>query len=308
MFLLGASAVLPGVADLATLTSLVRESPENQAEIDPRSARVEGLHAALPTGRMPAGPPPRSLAGVDLRGFDPLSRLLTSATAECLRDAQIALRGPLRDRAGLFAALRRISPASAHELDDSVKERGLLRLSAPAFTRVVLNASTGAAARSLQLRGPTTTITTGDGGGLAALVLACDHLSLRDDADLICAASADEIDPDEDPSKLCEASACVALGSGAIARSSNVRVIGWAFSGPGDREGAIARALAMAGIPRTDAPPPAPLPAIAAPAAFALLGAAIALHRLRAGDGTTLLLAHDSASVATAAVFQRIDS
>ena len=274
-------------------------------------------------GRLLAGPAPRSLAGVDLRGFDPLSRFLTFATAEALRDAGLPARSGPRDRVGLFAALARISPTSAHELDDSVKERGLLRLSAPAFTRVVLNASTGACARALQLRGPTTTLTTGDGGGLTALVLAAEHLSLRDDADLLCVAAADEIDPDESPERFCEAGVCLVLGvdgGGAAASAtpatgaaplatprSSVRLAGWGLAGPGERALAIERALVMAGIqgPIAAPAPDEDAPRFAAPAAHPLLRAAIATRRLRAGHGATVLLAHEGASASTAVVFER---
>ena len=329
--ILGSGVILPGIGDVAALADLLgsqrfegfREAPVGTPPIARGASDLGGADAqraaggghpserirsgSWPSGRVPQGAPPRSLAGVDLRGFDPLSRLLTFATAEALRDAGVSLRGALRDRAGLFAALARISPASAHELDDSVNERGLLRLSAPAFTRVVLNASTGAAARSLQLRGPTTTITTGRGGGLAALVLACDHLALRDDADLLCAASADEIDPDEAPETLCEAGACVVLGTPAVAPSRPlVRVAGWGVAGPGEVELASARALEMAGI-EGDRPSPSGAPDIAAPAASVLLGVAVAARRLRAGPDRTVLLAHDNRSLSTAVVLQRID-
>jgi 3-oxoacyl-[acyl-carrier-protein] synthase II len=284
--LLGAGLSLPGIADVAALASLGE--------------------SAAPRGRLAQGPAPRSLAGVDLRGFDPGSRLLTFATAEALRDARVALRGALRDRAGLFVALTRISPASAHELDDSVKERGLLRLSAPAFTRVVLNAGPGACARALQLRGPTTTLTTGDGGGLTALVLACDHLALRDDADLLCAAAADEIDPEEPPERLCEAGACLVLGAGDASAASgpSVRVAGWGLAGPGEKDLAIARACALAGLDPERAPAQGDsAPPLPAPAAHPLLRAAVIAHRLRAQGRGSALLAHANGSCAAAVIF-----
>lgn len=284
----GVGLVLPGPSDI-----------ESIASAGPAETRA---------GPVPAGPAPRSVAGLDLRGFDPLSRYLTYATAGALRDAGLVLRGPARDRAGLFAALARISPASAHELDDSVQERGLLRLSAPAFTRVVLNASTGACARALQLRGPTTTITTGDGGGLTALVMAAEHLALRDDADVLCVAAADEIDRDEPPERLCEAGACLVLAAGEPSPPSKEQVVflaGWGLAGPGERDLAIARALASAGLERAAPPVFEGGPTIPAHAAHPLLRAAVAIHRLRAGESTTVLLAHDSPSCATAVLLQR---
>jgi 3-oxoacyl-[acyl-carrier-protein] synthase II len=298
VWILGAGLVVPGASDAASLASL-------------------GAGAPL-VGPLPAGFVPHLNTGVDLRGFDPLSRYLTFATAGAVRDAGAVLRGLARDRMGIFAALTRISPASAHELDDSVKQRGLLRLSAPAFTRVVLNASTGACARALQLRGPTTTITTGDGGGLTALVMAAEHLALRDDADVLCAAAADEIDRDESPERWCEAAACLVLGAGDAttwAVRPAVCLAGWGLAGPGERALAIARALASAGIEGAAAPDvEAGAPTIPAPAAHPLLRAAVAIHRLRAGERdvrqslprTSVLLAHDSPSCATAVIFSVI--
>ena len=76
VYWLGGALVLPGIGDTATF------------------AKVP-VDACL-FGRVPEGPLPRSLAGVDTRGFDPLSRLLTSAVAEALRDAGTPVRGPLR--------------------------------------------------------------------------------------------------------------------------------------------------------------------------------------------------------------------
>lgn len=287
--IVGAGLVLPGMHDLAALASL------------------GSGHAR--SGRIAAGAAPRSVAGVDLRGFDPLSRYLTFAAADALRDAGLVLRGAARDRVGLFAALVRISPTSAHELDDSVQERGLLRLSAPAFTRVVLNSGPGACARALQLRGPTTTITTGDGGGLTALVMAAEHLAHRDDADALCVAAADEIDRDESPERLCEAGACLVLAAGgaalSLSKGPSLRLAGWGLAGPGERDLAITRAAASAGVDPAAATLLEGGPTLPAPAAHPLLRAAVAIHRLRAGERGPLLLAHDGPSVSAAVILGR---
>lgn len=294
---LGAGLVLPGITGAAALAAL--------GAGDRRSGRI-------------IDPPPRSAAGLDLRGMDPQSRHLAHATAEALRDAgggRDVRQSLQRDRIGLFAALARISPASAHELDDSVKERGLLRLSAPAFTRVVLNAGPGACARALQLRGPTTTITTGDGGGLTALVLAAEHLALHDDADVLCVAAADELDRDDAPGRVCEAGACLVLAAGdaPVAAAPEIRLAGWGLAGPGERDLAVARALAMAGVDPAAAPEPeGGGPVLPAWAAHPLLRASVALHHLRAIEDlssparSAALLTNDGGSCSAAVLLQRI--
>lgn len=321
VWLLGAGLLLPGAADVASLLRLER------------TGSLTGTLAKGPSGAASGPVATPDLRGVDLRGFDPLSRHMTLATAAALRDAGLSIRGAARDRTGLFAALVRISPASAHELDDSVKERGLLRLSAPAFTRVVLNASTGACARALQLRGPTTTLTTGDGAGLTALVLAAEHLSLRDDADALCVAAADEIDRDDLPGTVCESGACLVLGVSGDVRALHdapagprrsagpeapsttgtlrARVSGWGLAGPGEKSLAIERALAMV-RPPGEALSRGPVgeaesprgPRILAPSAHPLVSAAIALHRLRAGERRAVVVAHDSGSCAAAVLLE----
>ncbi|MEZ4295571.1 MAG: beta-ketoacyl-[acyl-carrier-protein] synthase family protein [Polyangiaceae bacterium] len=304
---------------------VVIDAPAHRAParaVVPRPVYVRGAGLFLPgiagdvpgTGTLASMPVPRSAAGLDLRGFDPLSRYLTFATAEALREAGVSLRGALRDRVGLFAALVRISPTSAHELDDSVKERGLLRLSAPAFTRVVLNASTGACARALQLRGPTTTLTTGDGSGLFALAMAASHLSLRADSDALCVAAADEIDRDEAPSRLCEAGACLLLATPDLASpaeppgSARVRLAGATLAGPFEREVATRRALSEAGIEPGDRPlselsQEGPL--VAAAGAHPLIRAALAVQAVRAGERPFAVVSYENRSAAAAVVFTR---
>lgn len=277
VFVAGAGLVLPGVSDIFALSKLAPD------------ARLCGTIGARP------------LSGVDLRGFDPLSRYLTLATADALRDAGLILRGAARDRAGMFTALFRISPASAHELDDSVQERGLLRLSAPAFTRVVLNASTGACCRALQLRGPTTTITTGEGGGLSALVMAAEHLAFRDDADVLCVAAADELDRDEAPENVCEAGVCLVLSASPSA--SGVELAGWGIAGPGQTDLAIERALSQAGASASARSIDLGGPEVPARTAAPLLHAARSIVRLRGGERSMSLLACDGKSASSAVLF-----
>jgi 3-oxoacyl-[acyl-carrier-protein] synthase II len=179
----------------------------------------------------------------DTRGLDPASRYLAAAVAVALADGQVALKAPRRERAGLFVGTTSSSPAMSRACRASIDERGLARLSASAFTHLVLNASSGVASRLLGLKGPTTTLSTGRGSGLAALVLAAQHLHRRDDADLLVAAAVDER----------PAAAPASQGEGAVGvvltvERQPVRLLGWGLAGAGDAAGAVAQARAMAGL------------------------------------------------------------
>lgn len=284
VYLCGTGAILPGVGDAKSFSS--------------RAAQAKRFG---PIGEMNL---PKMLSGIDTRGFDPLSRYLTIAAAEALRDSGLNMRGPLRDRTGLFGALVRISPASAHELQDSVDERGLTRLSAPAFTRVVLNASIGACARAFSLRGPTTTVTTGNGSGLAALALAVDHLALRDDADVVCVAAADELDRDELPEQMCEAGVCLVLATPeALSKSGThpVRFAGVGMAGPGQLALAIERALRGTGISKGEvAHFPSLFSTIPAASSHPLLNVVLTAEQIRQGKVQTALVSNDNGSCSIA--------
>lgn len=139
----------------------------------------------------------RLAPGANPRGLDGVSRALVIAVSRAV-DALAAARAargepPLDlDRTGLHVGQRRASPKSVAEFDDAVEARGYLHVPGGPFTRRVLNTATGAASRARALRGPTLTISTGRGSGLAALALAAEHLASRDDADHLVVASVDE--------------------------------------------------------------------------------------------------------------------
>jgi 3-oxoacyl-[acyl-carrier-protein] synthase II len=177
----------------------------------------------------------------DGRGLDASSVMLTAAVSRALDDARLQLRGRERERAGLFVGACRLSPSSGREYEASLGRRA----SAQAFTRIVLNAPTGACARLLALKGPTTTLAAGTASGLVAVIHAADHLARHDAADVIAAAAVDELEPE---SAGCDGAACVVLA----ARPSPVRVAGWGLAGPGQLDAAIARALAAAGVTRRE--------------------------------------------------------
>jgi 3-oxoacyl-[acyl-carrier-protein] synthase II len=144
-------------------------------------ARLEGSQESLR----------RDLPMADPRGMDPSTRWLASACARALADAGIKASGELRDRAGLIAAVSGYSAESAAEFRRSIEERGLPKVNATAFAKMVLNAPAGVAATLLSLRGATSTLTTGRGGGALAIAYAAELLT-HGANDLLVAASVDE--------------------------------------------------------------------------------------------------------------------
>jgi 3-oxoacyl-[acyl-carrier-protein] synthase II len=160
-----------------------------------KSVDAAGSLVPLPpvAARVPDLPLARLVRGVDPRGMDTITRFLTASAALALADAGLVVRGPLRNRVGLFVGAGRLPWDSADAFWDSIRARGFSRLSAPAFSRIVMNAAAGAAARSLSILGPTSLFAGGPLGGLQALILAADHLAHRDDADALVAGAADEL-------------------------------------------------------------------------------------------------------------------
>ncbi len=218
-----------------------------------RDVYVVGDGAIVPTGaRVPPFAIKEVVRDIDPRGLDPATRYLAAASARALASAGPRLAGDARDRAGIFAGATRISVSSAREFQRSIDERGLARISAAAFTRMVLNAPTGTTARALGLRGPTTTVATGRGSGLFAIAYAASFLASRDDADLMLAGGFDEADTDEPVS---EGAAMIALST--TPRDGAFRIAAVAIDGPGRVEHAIRTALDRARLqPHECAPAP----------------------------------------------------
>ncbi len=129
---------------------------------------------------------------LDGRGLDGATSMLTAAAARALSTSGASLQIGDRDRMGLIAGITHLSPQSVHRLRASVEARGLPFLSAHAFARMVLNAPTGTAARLLTLKGPTSTLTCGQGSGLLAVVYAAMLLRHHDAADQLIASAVDE--------------------------------------------------------------------------------------------------------------------
>jgi 3-oxoacyl-[acyl-carrier-protein] synthase II len=241
------------------------------------------------------------LPTADTRGLDPSSRLITEAAARALADADTSVRGRARERAGIFFATTRVSAESASEFQTSIDQRGLSKLSATAFTRMVLNAPAGACSRLLGLRGPTTTLTTGEGSGLAALVYAAVSLAFRGDADLLLAGAVDESDDEEMASGRADAGACLVLST-SPSTGPRIRISGFGLAGPGALDEAIAHAREMAG-PSGEEPTLAAPPMLrGAEASGALLACVSAVEALRRGDATTRLIVNAGGGSASSAL------
>ncbi len=214
-----------------------------------------------------------------------------------LGDAKLTLSGAARERTGLFVGTTNASPVSWEEFRSTIRERGLVKVSAPAFTRLVLNSATGTAARLLGLRGPTTTLTTGVGSGLVAAALAATYLSSRTDADRLVVGAVDEVDLDRDTGR---SDAAAALVLTALPTEGSVRLAGWALAGPRALEEAIASACGAASV----TPARAHLDALAS-GSLASCGAAF--QSLRLGAGRTLLV-DVSIAASCAVVLERSDA
>jgi 3-oxoacyl-[acyl-carrier-protein] synthase II len=256
----------------------------------------------------------------DVHGLDPASRFLLGAAARALVDGGIAVRGPLRERVGLLVGAQSASATSAAEFQRSIVERGLHQLSAVAFTRLVLNAATGICCQALALRGPTTTLSTGWGSGLLAIVGAAERLAVGQDAEVLVAGAFDERSLTEP--QAAEGAACLVLGRTERARANGrapVRAAGWAVGPAGDFSATAARALARAGLPAASVDcvhgDAAALRAWgkgqgakypAAPAAQSAFAAAAAYDELGQGSAWTALVgAANGASASVALVLMR---
>jgi hypothetical protein len=261
---------------------------------------------------------------------------LTVAAAAALRDGGVRVRASLRDRAGIIVGAYQLSPASAGNFTESIQQRGLPRVSAAAFARMVLNAPAGFCASTLALKGPMSTITTGPGGGLVAMIYASQMLATRSDADLLVAGGIDELPPQEGDGESghdgshAEGAACLLLTrSEALRRQATgarIRVAGWGLAGPGRLAEAAGLALAMAGRTPADLdalfghvdaatlaaelgrgaqvlPCRDPAPVLgygaASTSAFAAVDAALAL---RAGHASVAMVAADTGRSASAAM------
>ena len=231
----------------------------------------------------------------ELRGIDRSARLLAGATSTALADAGVRMRTSDCERIGLFVGQTRVSPESVEAFDESVQMRGLVHLSASAFTRMVCNYATGVCCRLFGLKGPTATLSTGVDSGLTALILAADHLAWRDDVNHLLAAAVDE--PDESDNYE-DGAASILLKAGEA--STPVNLTGWALAT--NCQLATERALAKASLNREEVVPTA----VPGPPTVAGLWAVIAaMDALKAGaKGPFLISNRGDVSVGTAVILE----
>ncbi len=229
------------------------------------------------------------------RGLNPTTRLLTAAAAVALDDAGLRLRKHERERAGVFVGTTEVSPETAAEFRASIAERGFAQLSAAAFARMVVNAATGACSKLLGLKGPTTTLTTGDGSGLVALAYAARWLAHRTDADVLVAGGVDEHDPAK-PGRS-DGAACAVLGM-----TGSIRIAGWSIGAPGAFAETSRDACAMADVTALDAT------YVGGPGASTSVASFVtAVSALRGGEHRAVLVGHDSGG-ATCALVLTVES
>ena len=254
---------------------------------EPRPIGLSGVGVVQDSGRLS-----QSVPTTELRGLDVSARLLASAVTTALGDAKLRPLSTDSERTGLFVGQTRVSPESAKAFDQSIRERGLAHLSAPAFTRMVVNSATGVCCRLFGLRGPTATLTTGPDSGLTALVLGADHLAWRDDVDRVLTASVDErgeADTHDD------GAVCIVLD--AQNDAAPVRLAAWALAA--DPETAVAQALGRARRNREEV---VPVAVSGPPASAALRAVVAATSALRGGEPGPFLIADRGEGSAAAAV------
>ncbi len=145
------------------------------------------------TGRVPAFDLREQARCAPDREMDPSGQYATAAVALALADAKVEVRGGLRERAGLFTGTTRMPAASAHACRSSIDRRGILGVAPGPFTRMVLNAPAGTAAKLLSLKGPLLSLAGGTGSGLLAIVRAAEHLAGHRSASLLVAGGHDEL-------------------------------------------------------------------------------------------------------------------
>lgn len=229
----GAAAVGAFGLDVGVLSAALR----NRA---PVAGRVPTLHIE------------KLCPGVDPRGLDPTATYLLAACAAALGDARVTLRGPLRDRSGLFVGVTRLSPQSADAYERSIQERGLPRLAANLIPHMVFNAAAGMCAQRLGLRGPNSAVATGYGGGLFAILYAAQWLAGRSDTELLLAGGVDEqrVSTADPQQSFGEGAGCLLLST--AADPGAVQLAGWGLCGPAQLRDSVEMALRPGGLQIAD--------------------------------------------------------
>ena len=280
VFVSAAAALSSGVNTMDELASIY-ESESPPAE---RKLRID-LAAELPR--------------VDLRGIDRASELLTAVTSRALADAGMQLRGKARERTGLIAGTLRASADSLERFHESVERRGLAKPDTTAFAQVLPSAAQSACAKALNIRGPQSTITIGEGSGLMAAALSARMLARRRDSDRIVAAAVDVRADDIEGGALADAACALVLCTAPTA----VEVAGIGLAGPEHLDEAIAEAQRRWG---SEEPPDLVIesskPFAGMPATSSSFALAHALGLLRRGHARTVLVSSKGTTASVAII------
>jgi len=247
----------------------------------------------------------RTPARADTRGHDRATQLLLHGVLGALASAGLVLRGAARERTGLFVGMLRPSPESTAAFRSSLAERGAARPDVGAFARVVLNAALGAVAKTLDVRGPESSLVSGAGSGLAALYAAARLLETHDDVDQLVVAAVDVLDDEgvfPGQRGLPQRDAVVALvlskqppAPGTVA----VRLAGLGIAGAGQRALASTRAGGESGTRSSGL-------ALELPATGDLVDVAAALRAIVAGETPRVCVVSEGGTVSVAAVLERM--
>lgn len=239
------------------------------------------------------------LPRVDLRGIDRASELLTAVTSRALADAGVQLRGRVRERTGLITGALRASTDSLERFHRSVERRGLAKPDTTAFAQVLPSAAQGACAKALNIRGPQSTITIGEGSGLMAAVISARMLARRRDSDQIVAAAVDVKTEDGAGGALADAGCALVL----CTTPTEVEVAGIGLAGPDQLDEAIAEAQRSWGS--EESPElfiERPKPFAGMPATSSSFALAHALGSLRRGRARSALVASKGTTASVAII------
>ena len=224
IFVSGAATLCAGVSCIEDLASIyAAESPPSEGDLE------VDLAAELPR--------------VDLRGLDRASELLTTVVSRALADAGVQLKGNTRARTGLIAGVLRASPDSLYRFHTSLELRGLAKPDTTAFAQVLPSAAQGACAKALNIRGPQSTVTIGEGSGLMAAVMSAWMLACRRDSDQMIAAAIDVRSERSPEGALADAACALVL----CTEPTAVEVAGIGLAGPEQLDEAIAEARRRCG-------------------------------------------------------------
>jgi 3-oxoacyl-[acyl-carrier-protein] synthase II len=201
--------------------------------------------------------PKRDALPVDPRRLDLSSRLLVAATNACFVNSGAPLpKGAAREKAGIFVGAPHMPEESANKCSESMRQNGVARASATAFARMSVNSPTGTCARLFGLLGPSSTLSIGEGSGLAALSIAADWLASRQDADLLLVGSIDE--PIQREPLLTEGAACILLTQEQEVTAGQIEIVSWGILRSQDAPKHIQKLLTQETMIFSDGPVEAP--------------------------------------------------